>query len=42
MTGRRFRCLVVRVGGKTWHWHWPRKGILACSRSALAAKDPQP
>jgi hypothetical protein len=36
---RRFRCFVLQIGGRVWHWHWPRSGILACPRSALAAQD---
>jgi hypothetical protein len=34
-----FRCFVLRIDGRAWHWHWPRSGILSCPRPALTARD---
>lgn len=39
--GKEYFCLVYwRPGSKRLiHWHWPRSGILTCTRAAEVARE---
>ncbi len=27
-------CLLIRFRNRIWHWHWPKEGILQCTKAA--------